>query len=84
MAGMVDSGDKSGRQESDRSSGDVKRRRQVLLFVPKPTDSQPYLKLLEEEGVDVLLAEKRETVETLLITASLRTDLIAHILQDGR
>jgi DNA-binding response OmpR family regulator len=47
-----------------------RERRRVLLFAPSPAKSTPYLKLLEEEGFDVVLAQDPPAAESLLRSTS--------------
>jgi DNA-binding response OmpR family regulator len=47
-----------------------KKRKKALLFAPPPAESGAYLKLLEAEGFDVLLAQDPAAAEALLRSAS--------------
>ena len=53
-----------------RANTDSRERKQALLFAPPPATSGPYLKLLESEGFDVVLAQDPPAAESLLRSTS--------------
>ena len=53
-----------------KTSADPRERKKALLFAPPPAQSAPYLKLLESEGFDVVLAQDPPAAESLLRSTS--------------